>query len=81
MNFSLIVEAIRFASEHKEDIAAGGHAAITGIQKIETLCHKHNKSLDHVLHVADRVFDAVANPPTTGCEKGLSPSLRGDIPK
>lgn len=63
MNFGLIVEAIRFASEHKEDIAAGGHAAIAGIQAVEALCHKHNKPLDHVLHVADRVFDAVAHPP------------------
>ena len=63
MNFGLIIKAIAFASEHKAEIAEGAKAAIAGIRAIEDVCHKHGKSLDHVLHIAHQVCDAVDNPP------------------
>lgn len=63
MNFGLILQAIAFASEHKSDIAAGAKGLIAGIQAIENVCHKHGKSLDHVLHIANQVCDAVNHPP------------------
>lgn len=65
MNFGLILKAIEFASEHKTDIAEGAKAAIAGIRAIEDVCHKHGKSLDHVLHIAHQVCDAVDNPPNS----------------
>lgn len=53
MNFSVLVNAIIWAAEHKAEIAETAEAGIHLIRRVEHLCVHHKTTADNILVAAD----------------------------
>ena len=62
MNFAAVISALKYAIEHRADIAQAAREAIHVVRRLESITHHNNKTVDDILTDADDVLKVVENP-------------------